>query len=86
MATISNFDDINLITAVKNSKGDVTLAYIAVNRQDDLWQVATKEEFLKGYNYDEITSYHTGITLERDDIIYCDDGFIMGYEILKLVL
>lgn len=74
---------VDSMTAVINSFGEVTLAYIAESRKfsSNDWQVASMAQFQKGHDLDDLLGID-GDGLSEDDEIICSDGIIKGFEVL----
>lgn len=60
---------------VVNNDGFATLGYLA-NRSDAQYKPATKSEFLKGYDLDNLLGTD-GTALEEGDVIECVDGDLL---------
>lgn len=64
-----------------DSRDVVTLEYLAEMRDGYKWRQATKAEFLKLHDLDELLGVD-GDSLDEEDIIACVDGEVKATEIL----
>jgi hypothetical protein len=71
------------MTAVVNAAEQATLLYLSQSKdwQGTSWRPATKEEFLRGYSFDDLVGAE-GDAIDADDSIFCVDGVVKGSEIL----